>query len=166
MFVLAGTRMERALEAADLYRAGYAPVLLLSPGREEAAETIVRSRGIHFAREAEPLREALIAMGIPAAAVVIGDGSVDNTAQEAAMLRSIAGQRGWRTAIVVTSKYHTRRTGFAMRRALAGTGVRVMVRASRYDLADPARWWRDRSNARFVLEEWQKLVAYRLGLAE
>ena len=33
-------------------------------------------------------------------------------------------------------------------------------------LSDPAHWWRHRSELRFVLEEWEKLVAYRLGLAE
>jgi hypothetical protein len=64
----------------------------------------------------------------------------------------------------VTSKYHTRRSAFAFRRGLEGTGVQVVMRASRYDLSDPARWWRHRSDLRFVLSEWQKLLAYYLGL--
>lgn len=166
LFVLAGSRLERTLEAVDLYQAGYAPVMLLSPGREEPAEVAARARGLRFPREAEPLRQALTGIGIPRDAVLIGDGSVDNTADEAAMLTRIAHARGWHRVIVVTSKYHTRRTGFAMRRALEGSGVEIVVHASRYDPADPARWWRHRRDVRFLMEEWPKLLAYRLGLAE
>jgi uncharacterized SAM-binding protein YcdF (DUF218 family) len=166
LFVLAGSRLERSLEAADLYRAGYASVIALSPGREEPAEVVARSRGIRFPRETEVIREALVGAGVPRNAIVVGDGSVDNTAEEGTMLRALTISRGWRTVIVVTSKYHTRRTGFAMRRALAGTGVEVIVRASRYDPADPAHWWRHRRDVRSLMEEWPKLIAYWLGLAE
>jgi len=131
IYVLAGMRFERALDAADLYRAGYAPVVLLSPGQEEPAERLLREKGVRFPREAEPVRDALSALGLPRDQILIGDGSVDNTAAEARLLRETARQRGWRTVIVVTAKYHTRRTGFAMRRGLEGSGVRIIVRASR-----------------------------------
>ena len=70
----------------------------------------------------------------------------------------------WRRVIIVTSKYHTRRAAFAFRRGLEGTGAEVVMRASRYDSSDPARWWRNRSDFRFASSEWQKLIAYRLGL--
>ncbi len=53
-----------------------------------------------------------------------------------------------------------------MRRALEGTGVRVIIHASRYDPADPAHWWRHRHDIRFLLEEWPKVIAYRMGMAE
>ena len=72
----------------------------------------------------------------------------------------------WRRVIIVTSKYHTRRAGFAFRRGLAGTGAEVIMRASRYDPSDPARWWRYRPDFRFAASEFQKLIAYRLGLGE
>lgn len=166
VFVLAGSRLERSLEAVDLYRDGYAATIVLSPGLEEPAERTARARGIRFPREADVLRDALVAAGIPPNAIVIGDGSVDNTASEGALLRAITIRRGWHTVIVVTSKYHTRRAGYAMRRALDGTGVAIIVRASRYDPADPAHWWRQRRDVRFLMDEWPKLIAYRLGVAE
>jgi uncharacterized SAM-binding protein YcdF (DUF218 family) len=164
LFVLGGARLERALEAVDLYQSGYAPVILFSPGREEAAETIARARGLRLPADVVVVRNALVAFGIPRDAVVLGTDAVDNTAQEAALLKKVAAERGWHTVIVVTSKYHTRRTGFAMRRSLEGSGVRILVRASRYDPADPAHWWRQRSDVRVLMDEWPKLIAYRLGL--
>ncbi len=164
IFVLAGTRLERPLEAVDLFKEGYAPVVVLSPGRPEPGERLVRARGIRFPTDAELVRDAMVQMGIPAAAVVATDGYVDNTAQEANLLRGMVQARGWRRVIVITSKYHTRRTAFAFRRGLEGTGAQAVIRASRHDPSDPARWWRFRADFRFVTNEWQKLIAYRLGL--
>ena len=164
MFVLAGTRLERALEAVDLFKEGYAPLIVLSPGRAEPAERLIRARGVRFPSDAELVRDAMLQLGIPATAILATEGYVDNTAQEANLLRAMVQQRGWRRVIVITSKYHTRRSGFAFRRGLAGTGAETVIRASRHDLSDPARWWRSRADFRFVTSEWQKLLAYRLGL--
>jgi uncharacterized SAM-binding protein YcdF (DUF218 family) len=164
IFVLAGTRAERPLEAIDLYKEGYAPIVILSPGIVEDAEVLLRTRGVRFPRQDELQRDALLQSGLPAAAILSTGGYVDNTAQEANLLRAIVQARGWRRVIVVTSKYHTRRAAFAFKRGLEGTGAEPIIRASRYDASDPARWWRYRSDVRFVLSEWQKLLAYRLGL--
>jgi uncharacterized SAM-binding protein YcdF (DUF218 family) len=164
IFVLAGTRAERLLEAIDLYKEGYAPVVVLSPGRPEPGEDLLRERGVRFPSDVELQRDVLLQSGLPATAVRATNGYVDNTAQEANLLRAMVRAHGWRTVMVVTSKYHTRRARFAFRRGLEGTGARAMIRASRYDLSDPANWWRYRSDFRFVSSEWQKLIAYRLGL--
>ena len=164
IFVLAGTRAERLLEGYHLYMEGYAPLIVLSPGRVEPGEALLKSRGIRFPSETALARDVLIQMGVPAAAIHAPERSVDNTAQEADLLRERIAASGWKRVIVVTSKFHTRRSGFAFRRALAGTGVTVLMRASRFDPADPANWWRTRADFRFAGTEWQKLVLYRLGL--
>jgi uncharacterized SAM-binding protein YcdF (DUF218 family) len=166
IFVLAGTRAERPLEAIELYKEGYAPIVIISPGIVEDAEIVLRKRGVRFPLQDELQREALVQSGLPAAAVLTTGGYVDNTAQEANLLRAIVQVRGWRRVIIVTSKYHTRRAAFAFRRGLESTGAQVVMRASRYDSSDPARWWRHRSDLRFGLSEWEKLLAYRLGLGE
>ena len=166
LFVLDGARVERWLEAYDLYVVGYAPRIVLSPGRDEPAERLLRARGIRYPREIELRRNALVQLGVPPDAVLTDMNPVDNTAEEAAALRDLARGRGWRSVIVVTSKYHTRRAGFAFRRAFDGTNVRIAMRASKYDYSDPARWWRRRSDFRFVISEWPKVFAYRLGLGD
>ena len=167
IFVLGGTRLERPLEAVDLYRDGYAPILILSPGRQpELAERLVRSKGIPFPTDVELVRGAILRLGVPAAAIASTDGYVDNTAEEANLLRAMVRAHGWRRVMIVTSKFHTRRVRFAFWRGLEGTTATPVIRASRYDEADPAHWWRSRGDVRFVLSEWQKLIAYRLGLGE
>jgi uncharacterized SAM-binding protein YcdF (DUF218 family) len=163
IFVLAGARVERALEGVDLYKAGWAPLIVVSGGRVEPAETWLAERGIVFPREGEALRDAMVKLGVPAAAIVLPRESVDNTGEEANMLRGMVQERRWRRVIIVTSKYHTRRSSFAFRRGLAGTGAEPIMRASRYDLSDPARWLERRPDLRFASSEWVKLVVYWLG---
>ena len=164
--VLGGARVERILEAYDLYRDGYAPLIVLSPERAEPAETLIRSRGVRFPSTPELQHGVLLQLGVPDSAIVSPGGWTDNTAQEANLLRTSAQARGWKRLIVVTSKYHTRRAGFAVRRALAGTGCDVIIRASRYDPWNPDQWWHARADIRFGAFEWIKLILYRLGLAE
>jgi uncharacterized SAM-binding protein YcdF (DUF218 family) len=162
IFVLAGARAERWLEAVDLFQRGVAPLIVLSPGRPEDAERVLRERGVRLPGEADLARDAMQQLGVPAAAIRILPGAVDNTAEEAAALHAAVRSSHWRSLIVVTSKYHSRRAAFAFDREFAGTGVVIMVHATRYDTSDPAHWWRHRADIRFVTSELQKLVAYRV----
>jgi len=163
IFVLAGTRVERPLEAIDLYKEGWAPVIVLSPGRLEVSESVLEERGVRFPRESDLVRDAMVQLGVPREAFLPTTGYVDNTAEEANLLRAMVKAHHWHRVIVVTSKYHTRRARFAFRRGLEHTGAVPIMRASRYDPSDPARWWRIRSDLRFAGTEWLKLIFYRFG---
>jgi uncharacterized SAM-binding protein YcdF (DUF218 family) len=163
ILVLAGARVERWLEAVELFREGWAPRIVLSRGGYESADSLLREMGLHYPDEAELARDLMIQMHVPSAAIILLPGSRDNTAQEAEGLHEMA-TSDWRHIIVVTSNYHTRRAGFAFRREFRHTPVQVIVRGSRYDSATPARWWRARKDIRFVTLELQKLVLYWCGL--
>ena len=165
ILMLGGARAERCLEAFELYKAGYAPVIVLSPGRLEQAELLLRDRGVRLPLEVDLQRDVLRQLGVPPERTLTLPVSVDNTAQEAEALHDFVRARGWRRVIVVTSKYHTRRSRFGFRREFAGSATDIIVRSSRFDPSDPAHWWRHRPDVRFVLEEWGKLIAYRFGLA-
>jgi uncharacterized SAM-binding protein YcdF (DUF218 family) len=162
--ILAGARVERWLEGVDLYRAGWAPRIVISPGRMEDAEVRIRSMGIRFPSDAELARDAVLQMKVPGSAVEMLPGSLDNTAQEAAAVHQLATERHWARLIVVTSKYHTRRARFAFARQFKGSNLQILVRASHYDTSIPERWWTRRGDARYVASELEKLLAYKLGL--
>jgi len=164
VFVLAGSRMNRQLEAADLYLQGYSPRIVLSRQVRERAELVLAERNLSIPEDVEDAREVLLRFGIPEAAVVIPARVHSSTAAEAMTLRELSAAHGWRRVIVVSSKYHLRRAGFAFRRELRGTGVDVRMRGTRYDTSDPERWWRNRADLRTVVPEALKLVAYVFGL--
>jgi len=164
IFVFAGTRMERALEAADLYKQGYATLVVLTEELSDGAIDALARRGIMVPTDAEVARDVMIRLGMPPDAIVIAPGVHNSTGQEAQTLRSLARVRGWRRVIVVTSKFHTRRAGLAARREVGGMGVEVVAHASRYDSAGAVHWWGTRSDVRWVLLETEKIIAYWLRL--
>ena len=162
--VLAGSRIERPLEAADLYRDGWAPRVVVTDWVPEEALLRLRDRGIIWPSDTARAAEALQTLGVPADRVIVPPRLHTNTAQEAQTARALANANGWRRIIVVTSKFHLRRAGFAFRRELAGTGVSVVMHGSRYDPSNPARWWASRADLRWMLSEAPKLLAYVFGL--
>ena len=162
--VLSGTRLDRPLEAVDLYQAGYAPAIVLTYEIPERALGAAATRGVTLPAEVDEARDVMIKLGVPASAIIQPARIHDNTAQEAQTLHQLAHQHGWRRIIVVTSPYHLRRAAFAIRRELNGTNVEVEMRGTRYEPAHPERWWAYRDDLRWVLDEGAKLIAYELGL--
>ena len=85
--VLAGSRVDRWLEAVDLFKEGWAPRVVLSPGPVSTLEAKLRGEGLRLPREGDLARDAVLSLGVPADAVTVMPGGVDNTAAEAAALR-------------------------------------------------------------------------------
>jgi uncharacterized SAM-binding protein YcdF (DUF218 family) len=164
IYVLGGSRVDRWLEAVELYKAGHAPLILLSPGGQESGQRLLAARGIRVPSEVDIARDVMVGqMGLPAAAVEVLPGAVDNTAHEAEAIAGRARAGGWRTLIIVTSRPATRRAGYAFERVL-GDGVQVVVRDARFDDFNGTWWWTDRAWFRSTFYEFPKLVAYWLGL--
>jgi uncharacterized SAM-binding protein YcdF (DUF218 family) len=164
--VLAGSRLDRWLEAVDLFKEGWAPKIVLSPGPVSTLEVKLRDQGLKLPREGDIARDAVISLGVPADAVTVMPDGVDNTAAEAATLRLMLAQDSPRRIIVVTSTYHVRRARFAFNREFEGTGVEIIAHGSRYTEARPNRWWTQRSDIRYLMNEMPKFLAYLAGLSE
>lgn len=164
IMALAGSSMVRQMEAADLYVAGYGSRIVLSRQPRDGGEVALVKRGIPFTEETERVRTVFLQLGIPDDAIIVPERIHNSTAAEAITLRELSAAHGWRRVIVVSSKYHLRRVRFALRRELRGTGVEVVIRGSRYDAANPERWWQHRTDIRDIFPEAAKLVAYVFGL--
>ena len=90
---------------------------------------------------------------------------VDSTEQEAKALTDCIRERDWRSIVVVTSDYHTRRAGIIWRRAAKEQHLRVEL--CMHGVPDPEfqgpSWWRDRRSAKTWLMEFTKLVWMLFG---
>jgi len=159
MIVLGGEVPTRALAAADLYRQGLAAMVLVSPGKSSARrKQAISELNVELPNDADLNRRVLIRLGVPPAAIHDID-EADGTIGEARALRAIVPQWGIRSLLVVTSKYHTRRAGMTFRWAL-GDSVRVQTIGSSYDDFHPSRWWHERSEAQYLVIEYQKLLFF------
>jgi uncharacterized SAM-binding protein YcdF (DUF218 family)/glycosyltransferase involved in cell wall biosynthesis len=91
-----GGYQERVKAAVDLYRAGFAPYLVLSSGYKAAF------------REAEIMRDLAVSHGVPAEAIVLETQAI-NTYENVQRVDAILRPRGWSEILLVSSPYHMRR---------------------------------------------------------
>src|SRR5262249_39846697 len=145
-----------AIEAADLVAAGVSERVAILHSPMEPAEAELIRRGILDANDSRRLEDVLRALGITAVQAIANPAT--GTQAESLLLPAWCDRQGFRSIIVVTTTDHSRRLRRAMRRAMRGRAVRVMVRPSRYSLFDPDRWWETRAGLRTEIGELQKLV--------
>jgi uncharacterized SAM-binding protein YcdF (DUF218 family) len=159
--VLSGRMPLRALEAAKLYREGYAPEIWLTRPTEPAAS--LEEMGIPFSGEDYYNARILIHEGVPQEAIRILEPPIVNTADEIRVIASALEQGKDRTVILVTTKAHSRRVGVLWRRLAPNRG-HAIVRAASDDPFDPRHWWRSTSDALDVVREVLGLMNAWAGL--
>src|SRR5580765_4988875 len=142
--VLSGAMPIRAIEAAKLYREGYAPEIWLTHSAEPAAT--LGEMGIPFAGEDDYNARVLVHEGVPAGTIRVIEPPIVNTADEINALAGALGNEKDGSVIIVTSKVHTRRARLLWQRLASGRG-RAIVRAASGDPCDPRHWWRTTSDA-------------------
>jgi uncharacterized SAM-binding protein YcdF (DUF218 family) len=165
IYVLDGSFVERAVEAADLFRAGFAPRILISRGSRDPSEQVLDAEGVHLPTHAEIARDALVDhLGLPAAAVETLNDPVGSTADEAEVIVPRARREHWSGLIVITDRASTRRAGYIFRKKL-GPGVSVIAWSPRRDAYDPGHWWTSRPMVRTTFYELPKMLIYWMGLS-
>lgn len=152
LFVLAGdTRGQRILKAAELYRQGIAPRVLVS-GPEGTYGYTEDELAIAFARKNGA--EKVPFTGLP--------NKGTSTVSEGKELYPKMKEAGCRSVVVVTSNFHTRRAGRILRRVWPDIDVRVAA-APTIDY-EVEGWWTNRMHQKTFFFEWAKTVADWIGL--
>jgi len=159
--VLSGAMPVRAVEAAKLYREGYAPEIWLTHSTEPGKT--LEEMGIPFFGEDRYNKLLLIHEGVPAEAIHVLDPAIVNTADEIRVAAAARKSGKDAAMILVTTKAHTRRVRLLWRR-LAPSQARVIVRAASTDPFDPGHWWRTTSDALDVAREFLGLLNAWAGL--
>ena len=148
--VLSGALPVRALEAAELYRNGYAKEIWLThPGDQEGA---LKEFGIHYPSEDEFNVQVLRRQGVPAKAIHILDSPIINTADELTIIGTALRAKPQQSVIIVTSKSHTRRVHELWAKYHAADG-KIIVHAVTGDEFDPSRWWKSTGSTLEVVHE-------------
>jgi uncharacterized SAM-binding protein YcdF (DUF218 family) len=160
--VLSGGMPVRAMEAAKLYRQGYAPEVWLTHSLEPGES--LKAMGIPFEGGEEVYStRVLIHEGVPATAIHVLEPAIVNTADEVSVISAALDREKNRSVIVVTSKPHTRRARLLWRKLAPGE-CRAIVRAASDDPFDPQHWWRNTRDALDVVREVLGLMNAWAGL--
>lgn len=144
-----------ALEAADLVKQGYARrvAVLLAPSN--AAEEELKRRGIHIEEFQNWLTHVVSTLGAPVENI---PNTANGTEAEGELLPAWCSSNGIRSIIVVSGTDHSRRVRRVLRRTMAGSGIRVIVRHARFSRFDPDAWWKSRDGIRAEIVELEKLL--------
>jgi uncharacterized SAM-binding protein YcdF (DUF218 family) len=137
---------DRAAHAADLYRHGMAPYLIAS-GRKLRP----------YAGVAELMEHDLVERAVPKDKILRVSHQAENTREEAVALRQQVVDRKWRSVIVVTSNYHTRRARYIFTHVFPPT-VAVRVSGAKDGDFDPDSWWERRVSIKKLMIEVAAMV--------
>ena len=137
---------DRATRAAELYREGLAPLVVASG---------VRLRP--HAGVAELMEHDLIERGVPKEKILRFPQDAENTREEAVALAKLAAEKNWKSVIVVTSNYHTRRTRYIFRRIFPAN-ISVSVASARDGDFDPQHWFEKRKSVKEFAKEVAGMV--------
>jgi uncharacterized SAM-binding protein YcdF (DUF218 family) len=138
---------DRATQAAQMFRQGVAPVVVASGRRLRPTAGI-----------SELIEHDLIERGVPKEKVERFAHDAENTREEAVALRRLAREKGWKSIVVVTSNYHTRRVRYIFQKVFP-PGVEVSVASARDGSFDTEHWWERRKSVKDFLGELVGMVA-------
>lgn len=138
---------DRATRAAELFREGKAPLVVASGRR------LRPSAGI-----AELMEHDLMERGVPKEKIVRFAHDAGTTKEEAAALLKLATDRKWRSVIVVTSNYHTRRARYIFRHIFPRE-IAMRVASARDGDFDPQAWWEKRESIKELTFEFAGMLA-------
>ena len=162
--VVAGGTPSREETAAELFRNGWAPRVLVS--RQFVAGRVQRLidmgvRRLDFQGESVA---ALERYGVPRDAIVTLDQPVEITETELRLVAAVARDHGWRRLILVTNPFHTRRVQLVWGRESGGSIEGRLATAPDECTAADA-WWHRRRCSESVLHEYLGLLALHLHIS-
>jgi uncharacterized SAM-binding protein YcdF (DUF218 family) len=137
---------DRATRAAELLREGKAPLIVASGRRLRPNASI-----------AELMEHDLIERGVPKDKIVRLPQDADSTKEEAETVLKFAKERRWRSVIVVTSNYHTRRARYIFRRVFP-QGIAISIASARDGDFDPQHWWEKRKSTKRLTREFAGMI--------
>ncbi len=141
---------EREGWAARIYKEGYAKTIIMcgyETGWQTSTADIMKRHAVH--------------LGVPENAIILdygwsNHGTWDNAINSLELVKG----NSFRSAIVVTSNYHTRRSRLAFNRVFRGANVRILISPCPGGPFRPGDWWKSRELIKTVFLEYIKLIYY------
>lgn len=160
ILVLSGSSVykERTHKAAEIYKKGVAKKILLSDDGGLAGWSVKEQRNPPFIYLAE---QELIAQGVAKEDIEFLAPKVTGTIYEARNMRKKIEKEKWRSIVIVTSAYHTKRSLWTFEKVI-GRKVNIGINSSPTgeQTPPPYIWWISPNGWRFVAGEYVKFLVY------
>jgi len=151
IIVISGGQGERVKHAVKLFQEHFADTLIISgcPGEENINEAI-------------PMRDMAVQLGVSSGNIILDvlERHGLGTGVQAVTIREIMKKHHFKSAILVTSNYHTRRALFIFKRAFKNTDIKLSVTNPADGTFKPKEWWKSKKNFKRGVIEIVKLLWY------
>ena len=137
--------LARFREGVRLYRAGWAPTLILSGAAREGDDS-----------NAAAMQRLAISEGVPPWAI-LADHEAEDTYGNAVYTRALMREHGLRSAILVTSPYHLHRAVLTFEGVYRGSGIRIIGRSAPDGDWRKMSWWTRPDTRELTIRELEKL---------
>jgi len=149
--VLSGDKGTRTQYAVTLYKQGYANKIIVSGGIVYNKISMAQL----MAQQAEEL-------GVPSENIILED-QADSTFDNATFTKDILIKNDFRSAIIVTSDYHTRRSKMIFNNVFKSSNIKLTYCASEGEYFNKEKWWVSNKSTMIVINEYIKFIGYALG---
>jgi len=160
--VLNGRDTERSLSAVDLYKKGYANLIVLAQGSKQPGSDEFWKRVVNNFDGKIFFQRAIEAMGVPEKSFKLIGNGVASTYDEAVATKEFLKKNGYKSILLVTSKWHSKRAYLTFKSVLnkKGNGITITIIPSSYDNFDPELWWKKEEDTESVFREYVRLIYY------
>lgn len=154
ILVFGGKRLERAERAAELYKQGLAPRLVITGGDK-------RGTGIC---ESVRLKDHCVSLGVPEEAIVVeceSVNSMENVKMSVSLIEKTIGWNNLHNVIIVSAPYHMRRVKQAIASRIPRSVKITCCPDARQDITRE-NWWHTQEGQNMVIRELEKVRTYAI----
>ena len=157
LVVLSGNALDRATEAALLYKQGFAKQIICTGGNQTGDFEILHLKE----KESDISKIRLLQLGIADSVItVLHQGT--STLEEGQVMLDYCKTHQLKSCMIVSSKFHTRRINFVFDKKFKSSSIKILVHGAsplKYDLH---QWWKAEDGLMAVYDEYIKLIYYHL----
>jgi uncharacterized SAM-binding protein YcdF (DUF218 family) len=152
--------VERTHAAAQLFKEGIAPVIILTNDGQQGGWDQKKQKNPYTY---ELATDELLRHGVPSSSIRVIGQVISGTFDEATAIHDLSSDAHFKSVIVVTSGYHSRRTRWTFQHVFDNQlTVGVFAVPPGQETPSPSTWWWYPKGWRSVGEEYVKLVYYKM----
>lgn len=146
VIVVLGGKYERVNQAVVLYKKGFAKFIIMS-GRAMGSSTNM----------AEEMKSIAISDGVPEDKILI-DSMSQHTYQHPLFVKPILISHSFKSAIILSSTYHMRRTALLFDRVFYQSNIKLIYYPVIDSEFNPGDWWQSVEGRKIVFSEYTKMA--------
>lgn len=149
--ILSGETVPRVAKGVELYRQGYADLIIMSGGGKLTSKIT----------DSDLMRMEAVDLGVPPSAVVL-ERKAQSTYENAVYVKKILQERKIDSFLLVTSNYHTRRAKNIFGKVLKDTGIKFITVSAPDPRFSAFDWWKKHEGQQKALTELANIIVYTL----